>query len=66
MVLGFGFSMKIWGFTGRTRAILDRSTYPSKWPIELGLFTLYFYIYTLELCYKNLSLFENNLLTWAN
>jgi hypothetical protein len=55
--------MNIWGFTGGTRAILDRSTYPWKWSIELGLYMLYFYIYTLELCYKNLSLFENILLS---
>jgi hypothetical protein len=27
-VQGFGFSMKIRGFTGGTRAILDRSAYP--------------------------------------
>jgi hypothetical protein len=30
--------------------------------MELGLYTLYFYIYTLELCYKNLSLFLKNIL----
>jgi hypothetical protein len=60
------FSIKIWGFTGGIRAILDRSTYPYKWLIEIGLYTLYFYIYTLELCYKNLPLFENLLLTCAN
>jgi hypothetical protein len=28
MVQGIGFSMKIQGITGGTRAILDRSTYP--------------------------------------
>jgi hypothetical protein len=53
--------MKLWGFTGDTRAMLDRSTYPSKWPIELGLYTLYFYIHTLELCYKILPLCEKHL-----
>jgi hypothetical protein len=66
MVQGFRFSMKIRGFIGGIRAILDRSMYPKKWQIEIGLYTLYFYIYTLELCYKNLSLFENILLTCAN
>jgi hypothetical protein len=58
--------MKIQGFIGGTRAILDRSTYPKKCLIEIGLYTLYFYIYTLELCYKNLSLFENISFTCAN
>jgi hypothetical protein len=46
--------------------MLDRSTYPYKRSIEIGLYTLYLYSYTIELCYKTRSLFENFLLTCAN
>jgi hypothetical protein len=58
-VLGFGFSLpKIQGFIGGTKAILDRSMHVS---LEMAYRNrTYFYMYILELCYKNLSLFKTS------